>query len=86
LYGQKPFGPKHHWKKRGNKMIDLTVNDKILKKNIRFCKEKKIALPTFAMMKDPEKVPASIKEQLKGIGLWDLHSANLFRISWKIEQ
>jgi len=67
-------------------MIDLTVNDKILEKNIQFCKEKKIALPTFAMMMDPNKIPGSIKEQLKGVGLWDLHSANLFRISWKNEQ
>lgn len=67
-------------------MIDLTVNDKVMEKNIQFCKEKKIALPTFAMMKDPGKIPASIKDQLKQIGLWDLHSANLFRISWKNEQ
>lgn len=42
-------------------------------------------LPTFAMMKNPEKIPPAIQEQLKNIGLWDLHSANLFRISWKNE-
>lgn len=67
-------------------MLDLTIHSKILEKNIEFCRKKKISLPTFAMMKDPEKIPAAIKEQLKGIGLWDLHSANLFRISWNNEQ
>lgn len=67
-------------------MIDLTINERVLKKNIEFCKEKQIVLPTFAMMKDPKRIPASIKDQLKQIGLWDVHSANLFRISWKNEQ
>lgn len=67
-------------------MIDLSINPRTLEKNIAFCKEKKIALPTFEMMKNPDKIPVAIKEQLKGIGLWDLHSANLFRISWKNEQ
>ena len=66
-------------------MIDLTVQPEIQKKNIEFCREKKIVLPTFAMMKDPDKIPLSIKAQLKETGLWDLHSANLFRISWKNE-
>jgi len=67
-------------------MIDLTIHPQILEKNIAFCKENQIALPTFAMMKNPEKIPPTIKEQLQSIGLWDLHSANLFRISWKNEQ
>jgi cysteine synthase len=67
-------------------MIDLSVNPQTLEKNIAFCREKKIALPTFEMMKHPEKIPVTIKDQLKEIGLWDLHSANLFRITWKNEQ
>ncbi|HCY85356.1 MAG TPA: pyridoxal-5-phosphate-dependent protein subunit beta [Desulfobacteraceae bacterium] len=64
-------------------MIDLTVRPRTLEKNIRFCQEKKIVLPTFAMMKDPGKIPERIKARLETIGLWDLHSENLFRISWK---
>lgn len=67
-------------------MIDLSINPSALEKNIAFCRDKKIVLPTFEMMNNPEKIPATIKEQLKSIGLWDLHSANLFRISWKNEQ
>ncbi len=66
-------------------MLDLTVDSKTLEKNVAFFREKKIILPTFAMMKDPGKVPAGIKAQLKSIGLWDLHAANLFRITWNNE-
>ncbi|MCP3889530.1 MAG: pyridoxal-phosphate dependent enzyme [Desulfobulbaceae bacterium] len=67
-------------------MIDLTINQEALAKNVAYCREKKISLPTFAMMKDPDKIPEAIKDQLKTIGLWDLHSANLYRISWNNEQ
>ena len=67
-------------------MIDLTINQETLEKNIGYCRKKKISLPTFAMMKDPGKIPTTIKEQLKDIGLWDLNSANLYRISWSNEQ
>ena len=66
-------------------MINLTPHQDTLEKNVKFCREKNIILPTYAMMKDPSKVPAAIQEQLAGIGLWDLHSANLFRITWKNE-
>ncbi|WP_319548339.1 pyridoxal-phosphate dependent enzyme [Desulfogranum marinum] len=67
-------------------MIDLNISPEALEKNVEFCKEKQIALPTFAMMKDPNTVPESIKKQLQETGLWDVHSANLFRITWKNEQ
>ena len=36
-------------------------------------------------MAHPEKIPQGIKEELRNIGLWDLHSRNLFRITWKNE-
>ena len=67
-------------------MIDLTIHQETLDRNIRYCREKGITLPTLAMMKDPELIPDKIKEQLKGIGLWDVHPANLYRITWKNEQ
>ncbi|OBQ55247.1 pyridoxal-phosphate dependent enzyme [Halodesulfovibrio spirochaetisodalis] len=64
-------------------MIDLTINEEILAKNIAYCREKGITLPTFSMMQNPETIPAEIQEQLEEVGLWDIHPANLFRISWK---
>ncbi len=66
-------------------MIDLTIQSKTLEKNIAYCREKGITLPTFGMMKNPDTVPEKIKDQLKSIGLWDVHSANLYRITWNNE-
>ncbi len=66
-------------------MIDLTLHPETLEKNIAYCREKGITLPTFDMMKHPEKVPDKIKAQLEATGLWDLHPANLYRITWNNE-
>jgi hypothetical protein len=66
-------------------VIDLTIDAKILEKNIQKAKEKGIIIPTFAQMKNPETIPASIKERLKKTGLWDVDPVNLFRITWKNE-
>jgi len=69
-------------------MISLTdhiVNPAARQKAIERFREKGIVLPTFAQMRNPELVPEKIKETLKNIGLWDLHPANLFRITWKNE-
>ena len=66
-------------------MIDLTLESRTLDKNIAYCREKGITLPTFEMMRNPDKVPHKIKQQLKKTGLWDLHSANLYRITWRNE-
>src|SRR5512143_2327137 len=66
-------------------VIDLTV-DKARRKNaIKRAKERNIIIPTYAQMKDPSKVPARIKDELKGIGLWDVDPRNLFRITWHNE-
>ena len=66
-------------------MIDLRIDEKARKNNIKRCKEKGILLPTYEQMRDPTKIPQSIKDELKGIGLWDVHSRNLFRVTWKNE-
>lgn len=66
-------------------MINLTINEKIRKKNIERCKEKGILIPTFEQMKNPEKIPEKIKNELTKIGLWDINPRNLYRITWKNE-
>ena len=66
-------------------MIDLNINSPIRDKNIDYCRSKHITLPTFDMMIHPHKVPRKVKDQLKHIGLWDIHPANLYRICWKNE-
>lgn len=64
---------------------DKIVNQENRKKAIVRFREKGIVLPTFAQMRNPELIPEKIKATLKNIGLWDLHPANLFRITWKNE-
>jgi Cysteine synthase len=61
------------------------VNEEMLENVIRRARERDIIIPTYEQMRNPEKIPERIKEELKNIGLWDLHSRNLFRITWKNE-
>jgi cysteine synthase A len=66
-------------------MIDLTVHPEQLERTARRCREKGIIVPTFAQMKNPDLIPETIRRELAGIGLWDVHPRNLFRITWKNE-
>ena len=66
-------------------MIGLKVNKDTRERNIRRCRERHIVLPTFAQMTEPEGTPKQIREKLRGIGLWDVNPANLFRITWRNE-
>jgi len=59
--------------------------EKVLENTIKRCREKGIILPTYKQMKNPDLIPGKIKDELKNIGLWDLNSLNLFRITWKNE-
>ncbi|MBU1239006.1 pyridoxal-phosphate dependent enzyme [Myxococcota bacterium] len=61
----------------------LHYNHEVLKNTVKRAKEKNILIPTFAQLKDPALVPEKIKSELPKIGLWDVDSRNLFRISWK---
>jgi len=66
--------------------IDLTINPEQLERTVKRARERNIIIPTFQQMKNPaELVPQQIKEELKEIGLWDVHPRNLFRITWKNE-
>jgi len=66
-------------------MIDLSINNETRDRNAAYCREKGILLPTFEMMKNPEKIPEKIRESLKSVGLWEVNPLNLFRITWKNE-
>ncbi|MEJ5240706.1 MAG: pyridoxal-phosphate dependent enzyme [Anaerolineales bacterium] len=65
--------------------IDLTVYPERLERAVRRARERNILIPTFAQMKDPSRIPPSIRAELAEIGLWDLHPRNLFRITWHNE-
>jgi cysteine synthase len=66
-------------------MIDLSIDKAGLQKTIRLLKEKNILIPTFEQMIHPEKTDEKIRKSLATVGLWDVHPANLFRITWKNE-
>ena len=62
--------------------IPLTINEEQRDKNVRQCAERGVLLPTFGQMKEPSAAPDDIQQELKSIGLWDVHPRNLFRITW----
>jgi len=64
-------------------MIDLAIDQERLNHAVRRARDRDIIIPTFKQQKDPSLVPPSIKAELKNIGLWDITSRNLFRITWK---
>jgi len=66
-------------------MIDLTIHESQLQRTVQRAKEQNIIIPTFKQMVYPELIPDKIKHKLKNIGLWDVNSLNLFRITWKNE-
>jgi len=65
--------------------IDLTIHPDRRKRAIQRARERNIIIPTYAQMKDPARIQASVKEELARIGLWDIHPRNLFRINWHNE-
>lgn len=65
--------------------IDLTVHPDRLEHVVTRARERDILIPTFAQMKNPALIPDRVKQQLAGIGLWQVHPRNLFRITWKNE-
>jgi len=65
--------------------IDLTIDKERRKRAIQRVHDKNIIIPTYAQMKKPSLVPASIQRELSTIGLWDVNPRNLFRITWHNE-
>ncbi len=63
----------------------MEINDEVVARTVERFRERKILLPTFAQMRDPQSIPQKIKDRLCKVGLWDVDPANLFRITWKNE-
>jgi len=57
--------------------IDLSVNQEGREHAINRARERNIIIPTFAQMRNPDLIPQKIKDELKEIGLWDIHPRNL---------
>lgn len=65
--------------------IDLTINKDRRDRAIKRARERHIIIPTFEQMKEPLRIPVTVKDSLKDVGLWDVDPRNLFRITWKNE-
>jgi cysteine synthase len=61
------------------------INEAVLEKTVRLCRERNIIIPTFAEQRDPSLIPQKILRRLADVGLWDVNPLNLFRITWKNE-
>jgi cysteine synthase len=55
----------------------------VIQKTAERCHTRGIRIPTFAQLRDPAHIPASITSRLEGVGLSDVNPMNLFRITWK---
>ncbi len=66
-------------------MIDLSIVQDRLERAVKRARERNIIIPTFAQLKNPDLIPDSVKQDLSGLGLWDVEPRNLFRITWKNE-
>jgi cysteine synthase len=63
--------------------FELKINEDVLKKTVQRCKERNIILPTFEQQKNPDLIPETIKNKIKGLDYLDVNPLNLFRITWK---
>ncbi len=66
-------------------MIDLTVDKKVMMRNAQIAGNRGVTIPTFGQMIDHNLIPDNVKNELMGIGMWDIHPRNLYRIGWHNE-
>ncbi len=63
--------------------MSIEIKEEQVERTAALCRERNIVIPTFAQQKNPSLIPVNYREDLKDIGLWDVHPRNLFRVTWK---
>jgi cysteine synthase A len=58
------------------------VDRSVYENSVKRFREKKIPLPTFAELAEPERIPAKVKEAVAGVDRDGPHALNLFRVHW----
>ncbi len=66
--------------------IDLSIKKSRRTNAVNRARERNIVIPTIEQQIHPETIPAGIKEELKSIGLWDIHPRNLFGSTGKMNR
>ena len=59
------------------------IHEDVVKRTAARCKGRRITIPTFQQLRNPETIPAAVKSKLPKVGLWDVNPLNLWRITWK---
>ncbi|MHC5003903.1 MAG: pyridoxal-phosphate dependent enzyme, partial [Planctomycetota bacterium] len=63
----------------------MQIDEAVLARTAQRCRERGVIIPTFAQLDEPSRMPASVHDALRGVGLWDVDPLNLFRITWRNE-
>ena len=63
-------------------LIAEITDDTAFANTVKRFRERHIALPTFAELRDPATIPAARLEALAGVDRNEPHAANLFRVHW----
>jgi len=58
----------------------MLIDEKVIRKTAARCRERGVVLPAFAELRNPEKIPAAIREKLCGSGMDERQASNLFRL------
>jgi cysteine synthase len=59
------------------------MNPDVIETTAARCRDREIRIPTFAELRNPGRIPASVTSRLDDVGLSDVNPLNLFRITWK---
>ena len=63
-------------------MVTTQRDKQVIDRTIEKLREAQIALPTFAQLADPARIPTAIRDALGQVGPDDPHPLNLFRVHW----
>jgi cysteine synthase len=58
------------------------LDSRVLERAVERLRDTRIALPTFAQLADPRRIPPRVREELSRINPDDAHPLNLFRVHW----
>jgi cysteine synthase len=58
------------------------TDNAVRQRSVAFLRDKKVRLPTFAELAEPDRIPASLRAALAGVAPDDADPRNLYRVHW----
>ncbi len=59
------------------------VSEEARGRAVERCRERGVLIPTFAQMRDPDRIDPAVRSLLPGVGMQAVDPLNLFRITWR---